>query len=186
LSRKKLDPDPAVRDGFNQAVGRGEAKARAKLAKNPKDKDALFALTLSSGLQGDYAALIDKRNLLSLHFAKQATGWAEQLLAVDPACSDAHVATGFSKYIIGSMSAPFRWLVRMGGISGDKKVGISELELTAQTGHYLAPFARILLAIAYVREKDNSHARELLASLRDQFPANPLFAYEIAHLDSLH
>jgi hypothetical protein len=186
LSRKKLDPDPAVRDGFNQAVGRAEAKARAKLAKNPKDKDALFALTLSSGLQGDYAALIDKRNLLSLHFAKQATGWAEQLLAVDPACSDAHVATGFSKYIIGSMSAPFRWLVRMGGISGDKKVGISELELTAQTGHYLAPFARILLAIAYVREKDNSHARELLASLRDQFPANPLFAYEIAHLDSLH
>ncbi len=186
LNRRKLEPDPAVRDGFNQAVGRAESKARSRLAKNPKDKDALFAMTLSSGLQGDYAALIDNRNLQSLHFAKQATGWAEQLLAVDPTCSDAHVATGFSKYIIGSMSAPVRWLVRMGGISGDKQVGISELKITAANGHYLAPFARILLAIAYVREKDNPHARQLLADLRDQFPANPLFAYEIAHLDSLH
>lgn len=185
LNRKKLNPDATVRDNFNQAVARAESKAKARLARNPKDKDALFALTLSSGLQGDYAALIEKRNLLSLHFAKLATGWAEQLLAVDPNCSDAHVATGFSKYIIGSMSAPVRWLVRMGGIAGDKKIGMSELQITAANGHYLAPFARILLAIAYVREKDNSHARELLASLRDQFPANPLFAYEIAHLDSL-
>jgi len=48
----------------------------------------------------------------------------------------------------------------------------------------LAPFADILLAIAYVREHDKPHARELLASLRDQFPANPLFAKEIARLDS--
>ena len=42
----------------------------------------------------------------------------------------------------------------------------------------------ILLAIAYVREHDKPHARELLASLRDKFPANPLFAQEIARLDS--
>jgi hypothetical protein len=31
-----------------------------------KDRDALFALTLSSELQADYAALIEKRNLASL------------------------------------------------------------------------------------------------------------------------
>ncbi|GAC1430324.1 MAG: hypothetical protein NVS1B11_06080 [Terriglobales bacterium] len=185
--RTKLEPDPAVRDAFNQAISRAEAKARLRLAKNSKDRDALFALTLSSGLQSDYAALIEKRNLASLRFNKEATSWAEQLLAVDPTCSDAHVATGFSKYIIGSVAAPIRWLVRIGGgVSGDKKAGIAELQLTAANGRYLAPFARILLAIAYVREKDNAHARELLASLRDEFPANPLFAHEIAHLDALH
>ena len=64
--------------------------------------------------------------------------------------------------------------------------GIAELEITAEHGHYLAPFARILLAIAYVREKDKVRAREILASLRDQFPGNPLFAREIARLDSGH
>jgi hypothetical protein len=57
------------------------------------------------------------------------------------------------------------------------------LQLTAERGHYLAPFARILLAIAYVREKNKPRARELLVSLRDEFPQNPLFAQEITRLD---
>jgi hypothetical protein len=139
---------------------------------------------MSSGLRADYAALIDKRNIASLHFTKEADAWAQQLLAVDPNCYDAHVATGFSKYIIGSMSAPVRWLVRLGGISGNKEAGISELKLTAEHGQYLAPFARILLAIAFVREKDKVGARKILASLRDEFPGNPLFSLEIARLDA--
>ena len=185
-ARKKLDPDPAIRDRFNAALEQAEGKARARLAKDSKDADSLFALTLASGLQADYAALIDKRNLASLHYTKVANNWADQLLAVDPKCYDAHVATGFSKYIIGSMSAPVRWLVKLGGVSGDKQAGIAELQLTADHGRYLAPFARMLLAIAYVRDKDKSRARSLLASLRDQFPRNPLFASEIARLDAGH
>lgn len=185
-SRQKLDPDPAVHEKFNAAIGLAETRAHLRLAKDPKDQNALFALTLSSGLQADYAAMIEKRNLASLHFTKEANLWAQQLLALDPHCDDARVATGFSKYIVGSMSAPVRWLVRMGGVSGDKQGGISELQQTAQHGHYLAPFARILLAIAYVRDKDKTHARELLAGLRDEFPSNPLFVREIARLDSGH
>jgi hypothetical protein len=141
-------------------------------------------MTLSSGLRADYAALIEKRNLASLRYTKQATGWALRLLAVDPQCYDAHLATGVSQYIIGSMAAPVRWLVRLGGVSGDKQAGIRELEVTAQNGRYLAPFARILLAIAYVREKDMAHARELLIALRQEFPANPLFGREIGRLDT--
>jgi len=184
--RKQLSPDAAVRERFNNALALAEARARNRLAMNSKDRDALFAMTLSSGLQADYAALIEKRNLVSLRQTKQATVWAEQLLAVDPNCSDARVATGFSKYIIGSMAAPLRWILRLGGVAGDKNEGIADLQITAAHGHYLAPFARILLAIAYVREKDKTRAREILASLRDEFPGNPLFAREIARLDSGH
>lgn len=182
--RKKFDPDPKVKDQFNGALDKAEAEAHTRLSKDPQDPNALFALTLSSGLRADYAALIEKHNLASLHFTKEADGWAEQLLAVDPNCYDAHVATGFSKYIIGSMSAPVRWLVRLGGVSGDKQAGITELKLTAEHGQYLAPFARILLSIAYVRDKDKARARKLLTALRDQFPANPLFPLEIARLDA--
>jgi hypothetical protein len=183
-NRAQLNPDPAVRARFNAAIQKAETLARARLAKNPRDKDALLALTLTNGLQGDYAALIEKRNFASLHYTKEATAWGEQTLAADPNCYDAHIASGISKYIIGSMAAPVRWLVRLGGVSGDKQAGIKELKLTAERGHYLAPFANILLAIAYVRDHDKPRARELLASLRDQFPANPLFAQEIARLDS--
>src|SRR6266699_3908403 len=183
-NRPKLNPDPNVRTRFDAEIGKAQLAARARLGKNPKDRDALFAMTLTNGLQADYAALIEKRNVASLHYTKESTMWAEQTLAADPDCYDAHIAGGISKYLIGSMAAPVRWLVRLGGLSGDKQAGVKELKLVADRGHYLAPFANILLAVAYVREHDNRHARELLASLRDQFPANPLFAQEIARLDA--
>lgn len=183
--RPKLSPDPALRLRFLDAITRSENLARVKLAKDPKDRDALFAKTLSSGLQADYAALIEKRNLASLHFTKQASASAQELLAVCSDCYDALLATGFSKYIIGSMAAPVRWILRLGGLPADKEGGISDLEITAAHGHYLAPFARILLAIAYVREKKKGHAVELLAGLQREFPGNTLFPREIAHLDSV-
>lgn len=182
--RPKLSPDPALRDRFRDAISRTGTLARAKLAKDPKDRNALFATTLSSGLQADYAALIEKRNLASLHFTKQASASAQQLLAVCHDCYDALLATGFSKYIIGSMAAPVRWVLRMGGLPADKQGGISDLQTTAEHGHYLAPFARILLAIAYVREKDKGRALELLSGLQREFPANTLFPREIAHLSA--
>jgi len=181
--RPKLSPDPAVRVRFDAAVQDAEKLAQARLVKDPKDKNALFAMTLCNGLQADYAALIEKRNIASLRYTKESAKWAQQTLAVDPSLYDAHIAGGISKYIIGSMAAPVRWLVRLGGVSGDKQAGINELKLVAQRGHYLAPFADILLAIAYVRDHDKQHARQLLAQLHDEFPENPLFPQEMARLD---
>ncbi len=183
-NRPRLSPDPAVRTKFDAAIHKAQTIARARLAKNSHDENALFAMTLTNGLEADYAALVEKRNLASLHYTKESTVWAGQTLAVDHDCYDAHIASGISKYIIGSMAAPIRWLVRLGGVNGDKQQGIQELKLVADRGHYLAPFANILLAIAYVRDHDKQHARALLADLRQQFPSNPLFAEEIAKLDS--
>ena len=180
--RPKLAPDPIVRQRFQDAIGRAENLAHARLASSPNDRDALLALTLSSGLQSDYAALIEKRNLASLHFTKQASTSAQQLLSICHDCYDALLATGISKYIIGSMAAPVRWMLRLGGLSADKQGGISDLQTAAEHGHYLAPFARILLAIAYVREKDKPRALELLAGLEREFPGNTLFPREIARL----
>jgi hypothetical protein len=185
-ARAKLSPDPEVHNRFEAAIDRSDQLAHARLSKNSKDQDALFALTLGSGLQADYAALIEKKNLASLHYTKEASTWAQQLLAVCSNCYDAQVATGFSKYIIGSMSAPVRWLMKMGGLPGDKQGGISDLQMTAQHGHYLAPFARILLAIAYVRDKNRQRALDLLSALHSEFPHNTLFPREIARLQSGH
>lgn len=184
-ARKKLAPDPAVRQRFDAILTQSDQLARARLARDANDRDALFALTMGAGLRADYAALVEKRNFASLRYTKEATVWAEKLLAIDPTCYDARLATGISRYIIGSMSAPLRWVLRLGGVSGDKDAGIADLQIAAQKGRYLAPFARILLAIAFVREHNKSEARALLASLQQDFPNNPLFAREIARLDSL-
>jgi hypothetical protein len=182
-ARKKYDADPAQRARFEKQLDRAEMMAKAKLNHDPHDLDALLAMTLSNGLRSDFAALIEKRNLASLHYTKEATTWSQQLLAADPTCYDAHLASGVSRYIIGSMAAPVRWILHFGGVSGDKAGGIAELQTAAAQGHLLAPFARILLAIAYVREKDFARARELLLGLQREFPHNTLFGRELARLD---
>jgi hypothetical protein len=182
-ARKKYEADAAQHTRLDQLLSHAEDMAKAKLSRDARDRDALLAMTLAAGLRSDYAALIEKRNLVSLHYTKEATAWSAQLLAVDPNCYDAHLAGGVSRYIIGSMAAPVRWLVRLGGVSGDKAGGIAELQTTAAQGHLLAPFARILLAIAYVREKDMPRAHELLLGLQRDFPNNTLFGRELARLD---
>ncbi len=185
-ARKKLVADPAVRQRFNAAVAQTEDLAHARLSKNPHDHDSLFALTLAAGLQADYLALIEKRNLVSLRYAKQASVFGNQLLAVHPDCYDAHLASGVSRYLTGSLAAPLRWLARLRGANPDKQGGIAELQLTAEHGDLLAPFARILLAIAYVRDKDKTRALAELDTLHHQFPSNPLFTTEIARLEEAH
>lgn len=184
-NRKKYEADPAQRARFDQLLRSAENLANLQLKRDPRDRDALLAMTLTAGLRSDFSALIEKKNLASLHYTKEATAWSSQLLTADPTCYDAHLAGGVSRYIIGSMAAPVRWLLRMGGIDGDKQGGISELQLTAAQGHLLAPFARILLAIAYVREKDAAHARELLLGLQHDFPDNALFTRELARLNKV-
>jgi hypothetical protein len=184
VDRPKLSADPELHKRFQAAIDRAEALAHKRLDKNPKDRDGLFAMTLSSGLQADYASLIEKRNFASVRFTKDATTNAQQLLAVCPDCYDALLATGFSKYIVGNLIAPLRWILRMGGLPADKQGGLTDLQTTADHGHYLAPFARILLAIAYVREKDKPRAIQLLTGLQHDFPSNPLFARQIARLQA--
>jgi hypothetical protein len=184
-SRKKYEPDPEQRKFFEQRLANAERLAGYRFTRDPHDRDALLAMTLSNGLRSDYAALIEKRNLASLHYAKESSVWAQQLLAADPSCYDAHLAGGVTKYLVGSMAAPVRWLLRVGGVPADKARGIADLQATAAHGRLLAPFARILLAIAYVRDKETSRAREVLRSLQTDFPNNPLFGRELARLDKM-
>lgn len=181
---KLPSPDPQVRARLDAALARSEDLARKRLDANPQDADALFAMTMVYGLRADYAALIEKHNLASLRYSREASSWAAKLLAVQPDNADAYLATGVHNYIIGSLAAPWRWILRLGGYSGDKQKGMEDVERAAQHGRYLAPFGRILLAIAYVRDKETARAREMLVGLNRDFPRNPLFPREIARLDS--
>ena len=183
LPRVSAAPDATAYKEFESAVSRSESIAQDQLNRDSKDRDALFAVTLDAGLRADYAALIQHRGATALHYTKVATKSAELLHAVCPDCYDSYVATGISRYLLGSLSPPLRLVLRLGGFEGDKRRGIEDLTLAAERGRYLAPFARILLAIAYVRERNPAHARELVAQLHQEFPGNPLFPREMARLD---
>jgi hypothetical protein len=134
------------------------------------------------GLRGDYMALVEKRNFAALSTIKSSRVLAEKLLSQDPSYYDAYLAVGVENYLLGVNSAPVRWLLRLGGAQTDKDEGIAKLRLTAERGHYLAPYARLLLAVAALRDHDRGGARSLLAGLADEFPRNPLYRKELARI----
>jgi hypothetical protein len=77
---------------------------------------------------------------------------------------------------------PVRWLLRLAGGETDKALGIEKLKLTSEKGHYLAPFAKLLLAVAALRDHDTWGARVLIEGLVREYPHNPLYAEELARL----
>lgn len=180
--RSQPPADPKVKQAFMAEIDKSQKLANVALAKNPKDANALFAAVLVLGLQGDYAALIEKRDLAGLGFLKDGRAMAERLLQVDPTCYDAYIAVGVENYLLSLRPAPVRWLLRMTGAQTDKEIGLKNLQLTATKGHYLLPYARLLLAVAAIRDQDRGKARTLLAGLAQEFPLNHLYARELNQL----
>jgi hypothetical protein len=182
-ARRAQSWNQSGRKEFDNAVTGAETIAQQRLARNKNDARALFALVIVNGLRADDAALIAKKNMSALGFTKTSNNYAERLLAHSPDWYDAYVAIGMGKYIIGGKAAPVRWMLRLGGFKGDQEEGVKDLTLVAERGHYLAPFARILLAFDDLRHNNKAAARAKLTELHAQFPGNLLFTQELAKLD---
>lgn len=180
--RSVEQPDPAVKSAFEAALTHSDELVEKLLSENSKNANALFARVLANGLRSDYVAMIEKRNIASLGYMKASRTTAQQLLAIDPNCYDAYLAIGVENYLLGSAPAPVRWVLRVSGSETDKEEGIRRLRLTADKGYYLAPFARLLLAVAALRNKDPQSARTLLAGLANEFPRNELYSKELARI----
>jgi hypothetical protein len=178
ITDHKLTPDPDVKRKFEGAID-----ATKKLCdRNPNDLNSRFASVLRNGLHSDYLALIEKRYGPSLSEMKQGRVEAEKLLATNPDFYDAWLAVGVENYMLSIKAAPIRWLLKLSGARTDRATGMEKLKLVADKGHYLAPFARLLLAVAALRDNDTGTARNLLAGLISEYPNNMLFRQELARL----
>ncbi|MGA3018921.1 MAG: tetratricopeptide repeat protein [Bryobacteraceae bacterium] len=182
VDRRKLIPDPAIRQKFFDMVAESDKLAYARLAVKPDDPDALMALCMTTGMVTDYAALVEKRRFGSFSLAKKSHAWAKKLLALNPPVVDAYMTFGTAEYIVGSLPFFLRWFVRMDSVEGSKSKGIEELTLVARKGKYDGPFARILLAVIALREKHPEEAERLLAGLAKDYPDNPLIRKELARV----
>jgi L-rhamnose mutarotase len=131
-------------------------------------------------MESDDFTIVEKKHLDGLKRMKEANDYAKQVLTAHPEVVDVYVAPGSANYIIGCLSGTARFFLWFGGIKGDKKLGMAEVDKTAQNGRYLKGFAQILLALSSRREKQNARAEALLKSLTEQYPASPLFAAEYA------
>jgi len=173
-------PDPERMSHFRDAVARACELARDRQKTNPEDGEALLALTLAAGMESDAESILLKRHLAGLKSMKKANGYAKQLLAQYPDATDAYIATGIANYVIGSQSGGTRFALWFGGIHGDKKLGMEQVGRTVENGRYLRPFAKIILALAARREKQDALAQKLFRELSEQYPDNEQFASEYA------
>jgi hypothetical protein len=173
-------PDAERMKHFGEALARARSLARERQKRDPKDAEALFALTLAAGMESDADSILEKKQLDALKRMKEANEYAKQLLAQHPEATDAYVAPGIANYIIGSLNAGVRFALWFGGVHGDKKLGMEQVSKTVESGRYLRPFAKIMLALAARREKQNALAQKLLRELKEEFPDNELFATEYA------
>jgi hypothetical protein len=180
--RPKVKPDAAVRQAFDQELDKSAKLSDNILMQKPDDPDALFAKILTFGLRADYEALIEGRDFDALKVIKNSRETAEKLLTIQPNYYDAYLAIGVENYLFSLKPAPMRWILQAGGAQTDHNRGVEDLRLTAEKGLYLNPYARLLLAVAALRDKDIPKARDLLSALAREFPHNRLYAQELAQL----
>jgi tetratricopeptide (TPR) repeat protein len=179
ITDRKLEPDLVLKGRFENALDASRELSERK----PDDENSQFASVLRIGLHSDYLALIARRYVASLQEMKAGRVMAEKLLAKDPDIYDAWIAVGVENYMLSIKPAPMRWVLRLGGAQTDRSIGIEKLKLAAEKGHYLAPFARLMLAVVALRDSDPNRAREILSGLAQEYPHNPLYRQELARLD---
>ena len=181
-SRQRLTPDPTVRKNFDDLNAKASTLADQALQRNPNDANALYVKTLVSGMRSNYALMIEKRDLSALNYSKEASAYSKQVLAKDPTRYDAYLASGVENYMLSLKSMPIRWILGMTGAATNREEGIRLLRLTAAQGHYLAPFARMMLAVAALRDNHPNEARSILTELAREYPQNTLYSRELARI----
>jgi hypothetical protein len=181
-NRATLQPDPQMKTNFDCEIELADRLADEALQSEPTDTNALFVKALTFGLRADLAALIEKQDGAALRFTKQGRTFADRLTALDPKAYDAYLGPGVENYLLSLKAAPVRALLRLTGSKVDRDKGLEQLRLTAQHGYYLEPFAKLLLAVAALRDSDRELARDLFSGLHNRFPNNPLYLRELNRL----
>ena len=181
-SRKRPDVDPVLKKAFTDRVAQSERLADAALERNPKDPNALYCKAVTAGMQADWASLIDRHEYGAYKYSELGSKYAKQALAIDPTLYDANLALGIENYMLSLKPAPIRWLLGMAGAGTNKDEGVRLLKLTAEQGHYLAPFARLMLAVGELRDGRVQQGKAILVGLSQEFPQNTLYKRQIARL----
>jgi hypothetical protein len=181
-SRKRPAIDPALKQGFQNRIAQSEHLADIALQHNANDANAYYCKAVTSGMQADWASLIDRHEYGAFRYSELASKYAKQALAISPTLYDANLAVGIENYMLSLKAAPIRWILGMAGAGTNKAEGVRLLKLTADQGHYLAPFARLMLAVGELRDGRTQQGKAILASLSQEFPQNTLYQREVARL----
>jgi len=183
--------DPKQREASQEAMLRsvGEALARGeeRVAKNPRDGQAYFAMALARTAKFRWSL----RKKQTFTAAQQVYGlWSclERVQQEDPENHDSYLLTGLIRYHIDHLPDLSRYLSSLLITQGDRRRGLQDLERAATRGDLLRDLARSELVSVYLNfEKQPARALPLARGLQKKYPRNYNFSIAMAGiLSELH
>ncbi len=174
--------DPTARDRIKGLAAKAQEQANARLAKNGKDVDALYARGWSRSLLATYTALVERAFPTALKLALGAKGDQETVLKLDPNYVDANLVVGTYQYVVGALPRSFRLLIGITGISGSKEKGMAMLQTAAAHGIRTSIDARTCMMLFLRREAKYPAAQAIAQQLATEYPHTYLFQIELANL----
>ena len=177
VARRDTKPPPPPADiaaAFHQAIGKALALARARIALNDRDPDALYQLGAAVGLRASYSATVEGSVLGAFRAAREAYDAHEEVLELDPSRKDAGLIVGTYRYIVAALALPLRWMAYVAGFGGGREKGLRLIEGAAAYPGDNQADARFALILLYNREKRYDDALAQLALVRKRYPRNRL------------
>lgn len=181
FSRSKVDlskPPPGLDAEFRKEVERAVDLAQRRVSLHPRDAQAHYDLGAAVGLQASYIATVEGRLLAGFRAARRSFDEHEQVLALDPAFTDAGLIVGTYRYVVSTLSLPMRWMAYVVGFGGGRERGIALLEATAARGQDARTDAMFALILVYNRERRYDDALRVIGGLRQLYPRNRLIVLE--------
>jgi tetratricopeptide (TPR) repeat protein len=180
--------DPRQREASQEAMLRsvGEALARGELrvANNPRDGRAYFAMALARTAKFRWAL----RTKQTFTAAQQVYGlWSclERVQQEDPENHDSYLLTGLVHYHIGHLPDLSRFLSSLLITQGDRRRGLQDLERAATRGDLLRDLARSELISVYLNfEKQPARALPYAREMQRKYPRNYNFSFALANIFS--
>jgi tetratricopeptide (TPR) repeat protein len=183
-----LDPEShELDDEFSTAVERAIESTDAWIERAPDDAEAWFY----SG--GAYAARVQWRVLRNEKISAARDGKnikvaLERAIELDPAIEDAYFGIGLYKYyadVAPAAAKVLRFLLLLPG--GDREEGLEQMLRARSRGRLLQGEADYQLHVIYLwYERQTDRALQLLQSLHERYPANPLFLSQTAEIQDAY
>jgi hypothetical protein len=130
---------------------------------------------------------IRKENRATAKAAVKARTHLMRALEMDPSLADVKTGVGLYNYYVDTLTGIARFLRAFMGLpSGDKKLGVQQLEDAMVHGELTGVDARFYLA-KNLRSYDQEYERALkiMEPLAERYPQNPIFPLFIGNLNAL-
>lgn len=160
---------------FLAAVEQAVAVAEKNYDTHPTDPEAKLMLGGAYGYLGRYHAMVGNW-LRAYWYGKKGRNLLREVLEASPDRADAAFGLGMFNYYSDQLPKIVKPLSFLLGASGDRELGIQQLELARKNGHYTKIEATFFLWDVYHQyEKQYDPAGLYAEELLSQYPTNPVF-----------